>query len=356
MDPRPDPPADTEPSDGPEPGRALVGATLNGRYTLHREIGSGAMGTVFLATDARLHGRECAVKVLQAHTNPDERARFERELRIVSMLRSPHVVQVLDSGALEDGRPYIVMELLVGSSLHEYIRRHGPLTPDLAVGVGVDVLQGLAEAHALGVVHRDLKPANVFIIPRADGGLSAKVLDFGVAKQIHREDDDITQARASVGTPRYMAPEQFLNEPVGPRTDLYGVGVLLHTALRGRPPYLAGDAVPDEVARLPTTSRLAWLHLNAPPPTLEGVPPALNALIARLMAKHPDQRPVSARAVVDALQSLDEPDAATDPPPALEPPAPRRNRRAALIALFAVLGTVGGVALAWWQTPPPCQH
>lgn len=296
----------------------LVGQTIGGRYALHRLIGKGAMGRVYLAADQRLHGRECAIKILAAHADEDdeERSRFERELRIVSLLRGPNVVQVTDSGALDDGRPYIVMELLVGSSLHAMVRRRGPLPAREAVGIAIDVLSGLAEAHAYGVVHRDLKPANVFLCPTHDDVMQAKVLDFGVAKQLRGDDADITRTRASVGTPRYMAPEQFVQGALSARTDLYGVGTLLYVMLAGQPPFSGDEEVPEAVAPLPKASRLAWLHLYRAPPRVEGVSEALATLVARLLAKKPGDRPASARAVIEALRGV--PEGAGIAAPALE--------------------------------------
>ncbi len=284
----------------------LVGKTVNDRYTLHRLIGKGAMGRVYLATDQRLHGRECAIKILQAQDDEEERGRFERELRIVSLLKSPNVVQVLDSGVMADGRPYIVMELLVGNSLHHVVKRKGAIEPVEAIGVAIDVLQGLSEAHVYGIVHRDLKPANIFLSPTADDTLQAKVLDFGVAKQLRGDDADITKTRASVGTPRYMAPEQFVGGPLSARTDLYGVGVLLYIMLTGRAPFSGDEEVPEAIRSLPLSARLAWLHLHRPPAPVDGVSPQLAGLVAELMAKKPAERPPAARAVIERLRRLPE--------------------------------------------------
>ena len=311
----------------------LVGQTIGGRYTLHRLVGKGAMGRVYLATDQRLHGRECAVKVLTAHTDEDddERSRFERELRIVSLLRGPNVVQVLDSGALADGRPYIVMELLVGQPLHAVMRQRGPLPASEVIAIAVDVLHGLAEAHAYGVVHRDLKPANVFLCPTADDMVRAKVLDFGVAKQLRGDDADITRTKASVGTPRYMAPEQFVQGTLSARTDLYGVGALIYVMLTGQPPFSGDEEMPEALAALPRSSRLAWLHLHRAPPVVGGVSAAFAALVARLMAKRPSDRPPSARAVIELLRAL--------------PEAAAGGEAGAGVAVASGAGATGGMAI-----------
>lgn len=353
----------------------LVGKTISDRYTLHRLVGKGAMGRVYLATDQRLHGRECAVKILQAHEDEEERGRFERELRIVSLLKGPNIVQVLDSGVMADGRPYIVMELLVGNSLHHVVRRKGAIDPAEAIGVAIDVLQGLAEAHVYGIVHRDLKPANIFLCPTHDDRIQAKVLDFGVAKQLRGDDADITKTRASVGTPRYMAPEQFVGGPLSARTDLYGVGVLLYIMLTGEPPFSGDEEVPEAIRELPLSARLAWLHLHRPPPPVDGVSPQLAGLVAELMAKKAADRPPAARAVIERLRRLPEaadgprlpqltggygavpPDDASSGPSRataslIPPSSPRRFSLAWVYALVAVAAGLG-VWLAW---PDACAH
>jgi len=304
--------------------KGLVGKTLAGRYRVTGVLGRGGMGCVYRATDQRLHGRECAIKVLRIvdDAETEDRARFERELRIISMLRCRHTVQVTDSGELMDGRPYIVMEVLHGAPLSRVLTDHGPMAPEVAVSVVADVLRALVEAHALGVVHRDLKPGNIFLAHDPSGGTVAKVLDFGIAKQLRAGDAELTQGSGMVGTPRYMAPEQCRRVGVDERSDLYAVGVLLYCMLEARPPFSEDDPVPEDVALLAPSTRLTWLQIYASPPPVTDVSPALAAVYLRLMEKRPADRFPDASSVIEALMETPEgvelqpvplPHLATDP-------------------------------------------
>ncbi|MCA9542556.1 MAG: serine/threonine protein kinase, partial [Myxococcales bacterium] len=188
---------------------------------------------------------------------------------------------------------YIVMELLDGRPLSWDLAR-GALPPEQAVRIVDGVLASLAEAHELGVVHRDLKPANIFLLGEPEDAAVAKVLDFGVAKRFDGGAEDLTEAGMAIGTPKYMAPEQFKGEPVDPRTDLYVCGALLYAMLAGRAPFEADDAVPAPVAGLPEATRLGWLHIHGGLPRPPDVPDDLWGWLQRTMAKEPAGRPESA--------------------------------------------------------------
>ncbi len=302
----------------------LLGTTVGQRYLLAEVVGQGGMGVVYRADDTRLHGRPCAVKLLTGRSaDPEEVRRFARELNIIARLRSQHVVQVLDAGALDDGRQYIVMELLEGLPLSQLLKRTGPLAPERAIHLIKGVLAGLSEAHEHGVVHRDLKPANVFVTRSRTGTELAKVLDFGIAKDSGQSDNgaDLTAASMLIGTPKYMAPEQFLKQTADNRTDLYAVGLLLYQMLAGEPPFTAEMPVPDTIATMPPEFRIGWLHINQLPAPLQ-LPPGLWAVLCGLLAKEREQRYADAGQVIDALVALEHSGRIPDPLPELAQGAP----------------------------------
>ena len=283
----------------------LLGTIIGERYQLTHIVGQGGMGIVYRAEDVRLSGRPCAVKLLTGRSaDPEEIIRFERELQIISRLHSQHVVGVLDAGSLTDGRRYIVMELLEGLPLSAMLKRTGPLAPNRAIHLVKGVLAGLSEAHEHGVVHRDLKPANVFVTRSRTGDEIAKVLDFGIAKDTSRgAEADLTAASMLIGTPKYMAPEQFLKRPADQRTDLYAVGLLFYQMLAGLPPFSAEMPVPDALLTMPAEFRIGWLHVNQAPEYLE-LPPGVWDVVSKMLAKEPDDRYDHAHQIIEELVML----------------------------------------------------
>ena len=183
---------------------SLIGTTINQQYLLTDILGEGGMGIVFKAEDLNLNNRLCAIKLLKGHTtDPNEVKRFEAELQIISKLRSPHVVQVLNKGYFEGHRLYIVMELLEGEPLSTLLKREKALKIKRAVQITKGVLAGLSEAHDYGVVHRDLKPANIFITRSRARDEITKVLDFGIAKDTNKDDTTgLTSASMIIGSER----------------------------------------------------------------------------------------------------------------------------------------------------------
>ncbi|MCB9554390.1 MAG: serine/threonine protein kinase [Myxococcales bacterium] len=287
------------------PPDPLVGLLVDERYRITARLGQGGMGTVYRCENVRLHARPCAMKVLSGLGTPRERARFEREIRTVSQLRSVHTVLVFDSGTLPDERPYIVMELLEGRELKACLEANGALPLDRAVHIAEQVLAALIEAHRLGIVHRDLKPANLFLVAEGDGEI-AKVLDFGIAKQQGDEAPALTRRDTAMGTPRYMAPEQFRGEEATPASDLYALGVVFYEMVTGRLPFREDDPVPDAIASMPVGTRLAWMHLNREAPAIEGISPALAEWLARMMCKAAGDRFADAREAREALREVPE--------------------------------------------------
>jgi serine/threonine-protein kinase len=283
----------TPPTGTPRP------TVLAERYRLDRSLGNGGMGEVFEATDLTLR-RSVAVKLLSPSLIQDEpaRARFLREARALAQVNSPHVVAVYDAG--EDAeRPYLVMELVEGTSLEQELRRAGRVQPARAIAIATDIAGGLASAHEQGIVHRDVKPSNVFLTPSD----AAKIGDFGIAR-LERPDATLTLTGQTFGSPPYMAPEQATGGAVDGRADLYSLGCVLFQMLVGRRPFSGDDAV-----------SLVYQHVHTIPARVDAlapdVPAALGDLVAGLMAKDPDDRPDSAGEVRHALESVPPEAAAT---------------------------------------------
>ena len=288
--------------------KSMLGQTINNQYLLTDVLGEGGMGIVFKAEDQNLNNRLCAIKLLKGQTtDPNEAKRFEAELQIISRLRSPHVVQVLNKGYFEGHRLYIVMELLEGEALSSLIKKTGAFEIKRAIQITKGILAGLSEAHDYGVVHRDLKPANIFITRSRAGDEITKVLDFGIAKDTNKDDNSgLTSASMIIGTPKYMAPEQFMKSDTDQRTDLYAVGLLLYQMLCGTPPYVAdSDLVPETLKTMPSEFKVGWLHLNAEPKPLDVFPP-LWELCRRLLKKQAEDRPNSAAEVIAELNDISE--------------------------------------------------
>lgn len=264
-----------------------------GRYRVVREVGRGAMGVVYLARDDKIN-RNVAIKAL--HLSPglsdSERkqvsARFEREAKAAGMLSHPNIVTVHDVGE-EEGAPYIAMEYLQGATLTE-IASEGPLTIKQAAGIITQVLAALEYAHAHDVVHRDIKPDNVFMLP--DG--MVKVADFGIARIA--SDSTMTQVGQVMGTPGYMSPEQVKGETVGPPSDIFSAGVLLYELLTGTAAFGSTSA---------TSIMYKIVHEEPRPPHLvnPGVPPDLEAVIAKATAKNPSERYATAASMKSDVES-----------------------------------------------------
>jgi serine/threonine-protein kinase len=283
----------------PEAEDPLLGTVLAGTYRIVRHLGRGGMGRLYEAQHARLD-RRFAVKVLhEGHSrNRDASARFEREARVLSRIRSDHVLDVIDVLRTVDGRSAIVTARLDGEDLKARLDRVGKLSPAEAVPIARQVCRGLAAAHAQGVVHRDLKPSNLFLETGADGRVTVKILDFGVAKL--EGEPELTRTGAVVGTPAYMAPEQARGSAhVDERADLYAVGAVLYRMLTGRPPY-SGDE--------PAVVLGSLLH-EAPrrPRSIEpAIPIGLEAVIQRAMARDVEARPADALDLERELAAFDE--------------------------------------------------
>ena len=210
--------------------------TLGSRYTLTEVLGTGGMATVWRARDGVL-GREVAVKVLspQYAADPGFLARFEREARHAASVSSPRLVTVFDSG-IDEGTPFLVMELLTGRTLRQVLAEASPLPIGQAVAIAAAVCEGLDAAHAAGLVHRDITPANIMLV-----GENVKILDFGIARGNGTAAGTMTGT--ILGTAAYLSPEQSAGYPAGPQSDLYSLGCVLFEMLTGTPPFTAESPV-----------------------------------------------------------------------------------------------------------------
>lgn len=262
------------------------GSVIAGKYRVERVLGSGGMAVVVEAMHLIL-GQRVAIKILRADAAqaPSVIERFRQEAQIAAQLPGDHVVRVTDIGQTDSGEPFIVMELMIGRDLEAEILARGCLPMEEAVDMILQACEGVAEAHAVGLVHRDLKPGNLFVLRRRDGSPQVKVLDFGISKLTRREDNvALTQATDNFGTPLYMSPEQIQSvKNVDARTDQHALAAILYTLLAGCPPWSA-----------PTVTALSVLIATQPPPSLRGlrpdVPSRLEQILARALAKQPTER------------------------------------------------------------------
>ncbi len=291
----------------------LIGRTIGGKYSISRLIGRGGMGAVYEGENLSI-GRKVALKFIDREWAKDEivTSRFAREARAASSIESEHIVGVLDAGS-DDGRPYLVMELLRGEDLGTRLRHKKRIPVGEALHVTAQILRGLAQAHEAGIVHRDLKPDNVFLVERGDDPLFVKIVDFGISK-IERPKSGtaplaLTQRGIVLGTPFYMSPEQAQAfADVDSRADLYSVGAILFECLAGRPPH-TGESYEQVIVAI-CMRDAADLRTIDP-----AVPPGVSAFVAKALARDRAQRFGSAREMLAALHELAPEDPAAKPLP-----------------------------------------
>ena len=319
----------------------LIGQTL-AHYRITAAIGAGGMGEVYRATDTKL-GREVAIKVLppELATDPERRARFEREAAVVAALNHPNIV-TLHSVEEDAGVHFITMELVQGRMLSDSIPPDGLPLQDF-LGVAIPIADAIGSAHAKGIVHRDLKPANVML--DADGRV--KVLDFGLAKPAFTATDEDetavaagrTRAGQLLGTVAYMSPEQAEGRPVDPRSDVFSLGIVLYQMATGRHPFQRSSPV----------STLSAILKDTPEPVVavkHSLPPVLGEILGRCLEKSPERRYPSAIELRDRLRDLH----TTVTSGALAPTAVTllETLRRPRVSVPAAILLVGAVALSAW--------
>jgi serine/threonine-protein kinase len=275
-----------------------------GRYRLQAPIGKGGMGEVWLAWDLALH-RNVALKLLRLGAASSAHAvqRFEREARAASRLRGPHVVQIYDFGASDDGLYYLAMEYLSGMDLASLVEKFGPVPPARAVYFMLQACRALEEAHAAGIIHRDIKPHNLFVTQHDGDPDFIKLLDFGIVRLVTPEPgvEHLTWTGFLVGTPAYLAPELWAGATADERSDIYALGVTLEFLLTGVDPS-PGRSPP---VRAPAASD-GKLVEQEPLPAVQ-VPEPLRAVVLQCVAENPEARMPSARALREALEAVHDP-------------------------------------------------
>ena len=269
-----------------------VGQVLGQRWRIDARIGKGAMAEVYRALDLQT-AAYVAVKILRSSVagDPAIKLRFAREGEVQARLRHNNVAALLATGVTSTEQPYLVVELLRGKTLRNVIKEEGRVGPRRAASYAWQILQGLHAVHEAGVLHRDLKPANIMLEPSPGPVERVVLIDFGFASV--EGSAKLTQQGTIVGSLRYIAPERLRGEPIDHRSDQYSLGVILYELLMGAPPF---EQVDDFA--------LVDAHLTAdPPPMDDAVPPALEAVVRRALAKDPEERFESAAAMAAAIEA-----------------------------------------------------
>jgi len=297
-------------SDSQPPKRdvtAVTGEIIDARYRIQAVLGDGGMGSVYRAEHLKLR-KPVALKLLHKRfaENAAFAERFEREAMAAGRIKHPNCVGVSDFGRLPSGKLYLVMELVEGNTLGELLKQHGRLPVPRAIHIARHALAGLGHAHSVGIVHRDVKPDNILLIDHEGDRDFAKLVDFGIAKLVGEaaaevENAQLTQVGTTVGTPKYMPPEQAFGKEVDGRADLYSMAVVLYAMLTGHPPFDADDVI-----------ELLMQHATADPPSFASmapqakIPPVLESVVRKGLAKKRDDRYPSAEVFSAALdQALD---------------------------------------------------
>ncbi len=342
----------------------LIGRTLSGRYQLTRKIGEGGMGTVYEAQHVMI-GKTVAVKILREKyiDRPTVAQRLVQEARLASAIRHEHIIDITDSGRTDDGRTFVVMEMLDGESLADLVRREGALPEARAVEIARQIASALGAAHARGIIHRDVKPENVFLVRQRDGRDFVKVVDFGISTTLRDSREGavtpdgptdmgrLTSTGVVMGTPFYMSPEQGRgDDDIDHRIDVYALGVILYECLTAEVPF-RGTNYLGIISKVLTAEPARPRALR---PELR-ISEAAERVVLKAMHKARDERYPSMDALDVDLQRVLAGEGVDAPPPAatFDPRAPAP--RAWMFAAAAMV-VVGGGALIWaGRTAGPSQ-
>ncbi|MBA3994422.1 MAG: hypothetical protein C0469_12910 [Cyanobacteria bacterium DS2.3.42] len=298
------------PSDNTSIGAASMsaGRMVGNKYQIVSLIGSGGMGSVYRVQQVFL-GKQFALKVLDLNKQNDVSVRrFQQEARTASQLQHPNLIEVHDFGMLGEVQPYLVMDLVEGQTLSDWLKKSGALPPDYVVSLCIQICFGLMYAHEKGVVHRDIKPGNIILLhaDRAVTEGSVKIVDFGIAKLTQSEDGEIqalTRTGEIFGSPIYMSPEQCKGTPVDRRSDIYSLGCVVYECLTGTPPFLGDSAMATMLKRLsdePVSLKEASFGRE--------FPAALESIVRKMLAVEPEDRYSDLGAVIKDLMALERPE------------------------------------------------
>ncbi len=268
------------------PPHPLVGTMIDGKYRVDRVLGQGGVGTVFAGENVFLR-REVAIKVVKDSTHGDAIERLRLEAQIIASLQHPNICDIQDFGVLPHYGPYLVNQRLHGETIAERFKWRRSFRMNDAIEIVAQILSGLQAAHARGIVHRDIKPQNIFLVDRIGCAPLAKILDFGLAKDLNANAARrLTRPGKALGTPQYMAPEQMRGENVSPQSDLFSVGMLVYEMLTGRHPFEAPSIMEMQMRILRSApSPMVSLSRDIPPSLVSVV---LRALEKEQARRHPD--------------------------------------------------------------------
>jgi hypothetical protein len=337
---------------------------VGGRYRLVERRGGGGMAKVYKAEDLTLQ-RIVAVKLInpELRTEQEFDARFQREARIASQLQDPHIVAVHDFGIDPTLGPYLVMEFLEGQSLRERLQAGGPLPLKAGLQIGGQMLLALTHAHEKGIVHRDIKPDNVFLVNQSGVRMHVRILDFGIARILRRDDPahshTLTSPGSVLGTPRYMSPEQLAGQQIDARSDLYSAAVVIHEALTGELPYVTGKRLCELCPEASAALQELLEHCLKPAPQDRPQTAVEAYLRMQEFAKASGVLLLPPGAIDAILRGRKGNPPAGSPIPTVAYTAPTttvRSRKRILVGLAIVLVLFAGAALVKWYffraTPP----
>ncbi|HEY9732313.1 MAG TPA: protein kinase [Drouetiella sp.] len=337
-------------------GEIPVSSEFEGRYEILEEIGKGGMGVVYKARQPALQ-KLYAIKMLHSVHVKETILRFEREAKAISKLDHINLITSHDFGVSTDGRPYMVMDFIEGTSLATTIKINRKLSLAQTLEICIQIARGMAYAHAQGVLHRDLKPGNIMLIKQPDGGQLVKIIDFGIAKVVEADEPhELTRTGDVFGSPYYMSPEQAVGRGIDERSDIYSLGCVMYEMLTGVVPFRGASAF-----------ETLYAHLNEPVPTLrskaarEHFPSAVEKLVAKALAKDQKDRWQSMTDLESELNSLKR--AINSPWKTLlhhldfEAPSANKPKIGHLVAAAALV-TMGIVALIsfWPSSSPPVKE